>query len=62
MTQLKPGDRVWISEDRYDDTAPFGFATITKTSTPTNPLVEIQFEPCLVSVDRVHPRPAPGGR
>lgn len=61
MDHLKQGDRVWVEEDPYDGTAPIGFATVTRASSD-GALIEVQLDPMLVSTDRVHPRPASGGR
>lgn len=61
MSHLKQGDRVWIAEDPYDDTAPIGFATVTRASSD-GCLIEVQLDPMLVSTSRVHERPERGGR
>ena len=60
MSHLKQGDRVWISQDPYDEDLPqAGNATVT--GAPENGLVWVQFDPVLVSVDRIQPQPTRQG-
>lgn len=60
MSHLKQGARVWVSPDPYDDVPQAGYATVT--GSPENEMVWVRFDPILVSVDRVRPRPPRGGR
>jgi len=54
MTTIKPGDRVWVGHAPYEDTSHAGYATVTMVT--SDGLVEVQFEPVLVSEDRVYRR------
>jgi hypothetical protein len=60
MSRIKQGDSVWVGQDPYDDIPQTGYATVT--GAPENGLVCVQFEPVLVSQDRVHLRAVRGGR